>query len=452
MEGPVAEKTASHSHPHRHHPKNRSEKIKKEAIENHASCRISCPSGISPSSPPPSPSPPTNEVPPPDQKGHRKQKIFYWSAGIFFIVCGLAWFLYWLFWGQFHESTNDAYVNGNLIMVTPQEWGIVTTILVDNAQLVEAGQPIVEIDRHDYEIALEGAKADLGNAVRQVTQMFLKVEELEAKKESSKADLVRTTLDYEHRKALVSDMSVSREEFEHSETALASAWAVFIETDKMLAGAIAQVENTTIATHPLVEQAKSALRKAFLSLHRCTVLAPARGIISQRRAQVGQWVNANDPLMALVPLDQIWIDANFREVSLKNLRIGQPVELYADMYGRGMKFHGKVVGLNAGTGSVFSILPPQNATGNWIKIIQRVPVKLSLDPKEIEEHPLVLGLSTTVTVNTHDRSGHRLPCASPTDPIYSTDVYQNELNGVDEMIDVIVAENSTYPSDTGLER
>ncbi len=408
-------------------------------MENHESCRLSCPTGNPPSL---QPQPPASS-PPPD-KSHSRQKLFYWSAGIFFLLCGVIWFAYWLIWGQFSESTDDAYVNGNLIQVTPQEWGIITTILVDNAQLVEAGQPIVEIDRHDYEIALEGARADLGNAVRQVTQFFLKVEELQAKKESSKADLVRATLDYEHRKALVSDASVSLEDFEHSETTLASAWAVYIETDKALAGAIAQVENTTVPTHPLVEQAKSSLRKAFLSLHRCTVLAPARGIISQRRAQVGQWVNANDPLMALVPLDQIWVDANFREVSLKNLRIGQPMELYADMYGRSVKFHGKVVGLNAGTGSVFSILPPQNATGNWIKIIQRVPVKIGLELKEIEKHPLVLGLSTTVSVDTHDRSGLRLPQAAPTEPIYCTDVYQDELKGADEMIDQIIADNSTY--------
>jgi len=148
--------------------------------------------------------------------------------------------------------------------------------------------------------------------------------------------------------------------------------------------------------------------------------------------------------MALVPLDQIWVDANFREVSLKNLRIGQPMELHADIYGRSIKFHGYVVGLNPGTGSVFSILPPQNATGNWIKIIQRVPVKLCLNPKEIEQYPLVLGLSTTVTVDTHDRSGLRLPQASQSKPIYCTDVYRDELNGADEMIDEIIADNSTY--------
>lgn len=409
-------------------------KRENEAMKHHASCRLSCPVDPAPISSPP----PEKEKPP----TNRKQRWFFWGALIFFCLCGLIWFIYWLVWGQFYESTEDAYVNGNLILVTPQEMGIITTIWVDNAQLVEAGQPILELDRHDYEIALEGAKADLGNAVRQVTQMFLKVEQTQARKESVKGDLIRATLDYEHRKALVSDASVSREEFEHSETTLASAWANFIEADKMLAAAIAQVENTTIATHPAVEQMKASLRKAFLALHRCTVLAPARGIISQRRAQVGQWVNASDPLLALVPLDQIWVDANFREISLKNLRIGQPMELHADMYGRGVKFHGKVVGLNAGTGSVFSILPPQNATGNWIKIIQRVPVKISLDPKEIEEYPLVLGLSTTVTVDTHDRCGLRLPHCRPSEPIYYTDVYQDELAGVEEMIEQIIADNT----------
>jgi membrane fusion protein (multidrug efflux system) len=409
----------------------------KRAMESHASCRLSCPTDVADPAPP---------LPAPD-RSQRKHKFFFWGALFFFVLCGLIWFMYWLIWGQFYESTEDAYVTGNMIMVTPQEWGIITSILVDNAQLVDAGQPILEIDRHDYEIALEGAKADLGDAVRKSTQMFIQVEQLKAKKEASKADLVRAVLDYEHRKALVSDASVSVEDFEHSETTLAAAWATYRETDKMLAGAAALVENTTVATHPIVEQAKASLKKAFLSLHRCTVLAPARGIITQRRAQVGQWVNASDPLMALVPLDQIWVDANFREVSLKNLRIGQPIEMHADMYGRGVHFHGKVVGLNPGTGAVFSILPPQNATGNWIKIIQRVPVKIGLELKEIEQYPLMLGLSTTVTVDTHDRSGDRLPGAAPVEAVYSTDVYEDELSGVDEMIDQIIADNSQYPAE-----
>lgn len=223
-----------------------------------------------------------------------------------------------------------------------------------------------------------------------------------------------------------------------------SAIALLMQTEKELESAVAQIENTTIATHPLVEQAKASLRSSFLSLHRCTVLAPVRGIVTQRKAQVGQWVVSNDPLLALVPLDQIWVDANFREVDLKNFRIGQPVSLFADMYGRRKKFHGKLVGLNPGTGSVFSILPPQNATGNWIKIVQRIPVKISLDPNEINKRPLVLGLSMTATVDIHDKSGLRLPHVTASKPLYKTGIYADELAGADEMIEQIISDNTSY--------
>lgn len=378
----------------------------------------------------------TNEA-----KKHRQKWILI-NVISFFVLCIVVYLIYWLVWGQFKESTDDAYVNGNMIVLTPQIDGIVTTILTDNTQLVEAGQVLAELDPHDYEIAFEKSKADLAETVRQVVQLFLKVDELDAKREVSQANLLRASLDYKHRQPLVADGSVSREEFEHSETTFYAAYFSLAEVAKELQAARAEVENTTIATHPKVEQSKTALQKAFLALHRCKVLAPARGIITQRKAQVGQWVKAADPLMALVPIEQMWVDANFREVSLKYLRIGQPVKLVSDMYGGDMPYQGHVVGLNPGTGSVFSILPPQNATGNWIKIIQRVPVKISLDPTELKEHPLVLGLSMTVTVDTHDRSGLQLPHASAAKPIYASDVYTNELDGVDEIINQIISDNS----------
>jgi membrane fusion protein (multidrug efflux system) len=352
--------------------------------------------------------------------------------------------MYWLGIGQFHEATDDSYVNGNMIMLTPQINGIITTILADNTQLVEPGQPLIELDKHDSEIAFERARADLGAAVRTVCQMFIRVEQLQAKKKVAEAALLRSKLDYQHRKALVSDASVSREDFEHSETTLSAAFASLAEVDKELLGAIAEVENTSVSAHPKVDQAKASFRKAFLTLYRCTVRAPTYGIVTLRRAQLGQWVKASDPLLSLVPLDQIWVDANFREVNLKNLRIGQPVELFSDMYGRWKKFHGRVVGLNPGTGSVFSILPPQNATGNWIKIVQRVPVKISLSPEELKTHPLVLGLSMTAKIDTHVRSGQRLPQAAEIKPIYASDVYAKELAGVDAMIEEVIAENTFF--------
>lgn len=362
-------------------------------------------------------------------------------AVVIFLLCGLTYGIYWFGWGQYSESTEDSYVNGNMIILMAQEEGIITKILADNTQLVEEGQPLVELDRHDFEIALDGAKADLANAVREVAQLFIKVDELDAKREISRAELTRATLDYEHRQVLVEDGSISREDFEHSETTLSRAFAAVIEVEKQIAGAVAEVQNTTIETHPKVEMTKSQLRRAYLALHRCTVLAPARGIVTQRSAQVGQRVASTAPLLALVPIDQMWVDANLREVNLKNIRIGQPVELTADMYGHSVKYHGKVVGLNPGTGSVFSILPPQNATGNWIKIIQRIPVKISLDPKEVADYPLVLGLTMATKIDTHNRNGLRLPAASAPQPIYKTDVYADELAGADEMIREIIQEN-----------
>ncbi len=353
----------------------------------------------------------------------------------------LIWFLYWVIHGRFHESTDDAYVNGNMILITPQQPGIVTMLLADNTQIVEPGQPLALLDRHDYALGLEQAQANLASAVRDVVQLFLTVEELKAKQAVALAHYERAKLDCEHRSHLVGDGSVSLEEFQHSELTFAAAAASFEEVAREMEKAMAEVAHTTVSTHPRVEQKKAELKTAFLGLHRCTIRAPVRGIITQRSAQVGQWTRANDPLMALVPLDQIWVDANCREVSLKHVRMGQPVELFSDMYGRGETFHGVVVGLNPGTGSVFSILPPQNATGNWIKIVQRVPIKISLDLDEIKVRPLLLGLSMTAVIDTHERSRLRVPHSSLVQPIYSTEIYTDELQGVEEMIAQIIAQN-----------
>ncbi|HSX37393.1 MAG TPA: HlyD family efflux transporter periplasmic adaptor subunit [Chlamydiales bacterium] len=373
-------------------------------------------------------------------KSNHYTKIWIWAI-LFFLIVAIGWLFYWVVWGQFKEKTNDAYVNGNMIVIKPFEKGIVVSILADNAQMVAKGQPLVELNRHDFEIALGKAKADLAQAVRDVVQMFLKTEELSSKMKVFEAKVARARVDYEHRADLVEDGSVSREDFEHSELDFAAALAALAETEKEWAEAVAEIQNTTPFTHPRVEMAKAAVKKSYLALHRCTVLAPTSGIITQRNVQVGQWVEAAEPLMALVPLEEIWVDANFREVELKNIRIGQPVKLIADMYGQDTIFRGRIAGLNPGTGSVFSILPPQNATGNWIKIIQRVPVKINLNGEELKERPLVLGLSMTVTIDTHDRSGARLPATKMNRPIYQTDIYANELKGVDEMIQEILTQN-----------
>ncbi len=373
---------------------------------------------------------------------HRKRRLFTTIAVIIFVVCGLGYLIYWLGWARFEEETDDAYVNGNMIMLTPQINGIVKTIMTDNAQLVDEGQPIIELDQHDYQISLEKARADLAESVRTVIQLFIKVSQLESSVNARKADLLRASLDYGHRKVLIDDGGVSKEDFEHSETTLLAAYATLSETQEMLNGAYAEIEGTTIATHPRVQQAKAVFKNAYLQLHRCLILSPVRGIVTQRRAQVGQYVSAEDPLLSIVPLDQIWVDANFREVQLKNFRIGQHVTMFSDMYGRRVEYHGQLVGLNPGTGSVFSILPPQNATGNWIKIIQRIPVKIAFDDEELRRNPLVLGLSMTVTVDIHNIHGDQLPSQAPIQALYQTTIYDDELEGVDELIEEIIAENT----------
>lgn len=374
----------------------------------------------------------------------KKRHFLTYLAILVFVLCGFGYLIYWFGWARFEVETDDAYVNGNMIMLTPQVGGIVTSIWADNAQMVEQGQPIVELDRHDYQIAFEKSSADLAEAVREVVQLFTKVAELEASLEARKADLLRAKLDFDHRAALVDDGSVSREDFEHSETTLYAAYATLQETMEKLEAAYAEVEDTTISTHPLVMRARASLKQAFLQLHRCTILSPVRGIVTQRQVQVGERVMPTAALLSIVPLNEIWVDANFREVQLKDLRIGQPTELTADMYGHSVTYHGTLVGLNPGTGSVFSVLPPQNATGNWIKIIQRIPVKIALDAKEIEQHPLVLGLSMNVTVDIHNTTGDRLPTSTAEKPIYQTKIYDDELDGVDELIEKIIAENSSY--------
>ncbi len=372
----------------------------------------------------------------------KKKYLAAWvGASFFFLLIGAVWLAYWLFWGQFKEWTNDAYTNGNMILISPFHEGIVVAIHADNAQKVEKGQVLVELDRHAFEIALEKAKADLAEAVRDVVQMFFRVESLRARIQGCEARVVRARLDYEHRAELVSDGSVSREDYEHSETDLTAALAALTEAEKEWAEAVSQIQSTTPFNHPKVEMAKAAVKQAFLDLNRCSIRAPASGIIGKRIVQVGEWAGPRDSMMILVPLDELWVDANFREVEIEHIRIGQPVDLVSDMYGKGTVFRGRIAGLNPGTGQVFSILPPQNATGNWIKIIQRVPVKVNLNPADLQSHPLVLGLSMEVTVDTHDRSGKRLPEAGADLPLYRTDVYAGELDGADELIEEILSQN-----------
>jgi len=371
----------------------------------------------------------------------KKRTLILTIITLIFIVTGVVFFLYWFIWGRFEESTTDAYVDGNMIELTSQISGSVTTIYAENTDLVEQNQILVELDKTDREIALETSKALLAETLREVIKMFATVKELEASIESKEALLIRAIQDFEHRKNLVDSGGVSREDFEHAEAELKSSLASLISVQYSYLAALAQIQNTTILTHPLVEKAKEQLKASWVNLQRCKIASPVKGIIAKRNVQVGETITAQTPLMAVIPLDQIWAEANFKEVQLANMRIGQPVKVTADFYGHNVLFHGKVVGLEAGTGSVFSVLPPQNATGNWIKIVQRLSVKISLPIEEIEKHPLRLGLSLEVKVDTHNREGKVLPEIAPQKPVYQTDIFASQICGAEELIEQIIKEN-----------
>ncbi len=366
--------------------------------------------------------------------------LFYVTAGFLFI--GVAVFLYWLLVLRFEEYTDDAYVGGNMVEITPQVAGIVTAINVDNTDYVEEGQVLIRLDRTDQKLAFEASKNDLADTVRSVVQMFIRVEELEADLEQKDADLYKAQKDYENRVNLVDIGGVSREEFEHVEADFVAAQANRKEAYHALQSAYAEVQNTTVSTHPLVLGAADRVKEAYVNLRRCDILAPVTGYVAQRKVQLGEWVNLAEPLMAVIPLDELWVDANFKETKLSHMRIGQSVKLTADMYGGSVVFHGKVVGMNPGTGSVFSALPPQNATGNWIKIVQRVPVRVSLDAEQLKKFPLWLGLSMEVTVDIHDTSGERLAEVPRTSPLYKTPIYKRQEKGAKRIVERVIRENA----------
>lgn len=381
------------------------------------------------------------DTPAEQPKNNSKQKkILIWTA-IGFLVIGLAVFLYWLEVLRFEEYTDDAYVNGNMVEITPQVPGIVASINVDNTEYVEEGQVLIELDNTDSRLAFEKAKHSLAETVRSVVQMFIQVEQLKAELEQKQADLFRAEKDYQNRVNLVGIGGVSREEFEHVEAAFVAAQASQRETYHALQGAIAQVQGTTVGTHPNVKKAADLVRDAYVDLQRCSILAPMSGYVAQRTVQLGEYVNPSEPLLAVIPLTELWVDANYKEIQLSKMRVGQSVRMNADMYGRKVVFTGKVIGINPGTGSVFSALPPQNATGNWIKIVQRVPVRISLDPEQLKKNPLWLGLSMDVTVDIHDTSSEMLRQKSRLKPIYKTKIYHEQEEGANVIIQEIIQAN-----------
>src|SRR6267142_3558603 len=344
-----------------------------------------------------------------------------------FILAGATAAGWWWLGGRWHTSTDDAYVQGNLVQLTPQIAGIVIRINADDTALVREGDPVVVLDDADTRTALDEAKAGLAQAVRRVRQLYANTDALRASVELRRAEWRRAREDLQRRTGLPDARALAEEDLKHAQAQVETAVAALKVAEQQLAASRALVSRTTVATHPDVKQAAAKLGEAYLAAHRTTVIAPVTGYVAKRSVQLGQQVAPGAPLLAIVPLTQVWVDANFKETQLQHVRIGQPVTLSADLYGGAILYHGTVIGLGSGTGSAFALLPPQNATGNWIKIVQRLPVRIRLDPRELAAHPLRAGLSMNVSIDTHDRSGPVLANAPSLEAALETKAYEHAL-------------------------
>ena len=344
-----------------------------------------------------------------------------------FIAAAAAAAGWWWFDGRWTTSTDDAYVQGNLVQLTPQIPGIVIRINADDTALVREGDPVVELDDADTRTALDEAKAGLAQAVRRVRQLYANTDALRASVELRRAEWRRAREDLQRRTGLPDARALAEEDLKHAQAQLESAAAALRAAEHQLAASEAMVSRTTVATHPDVRQAAAKLRESYLAAQRSSVLAPVTGYVAKRSVQLGEQVAPGAPLLAIVPLADVWVDANFKETQLEYVRIGQPATLTSDLYGGAVTYHGTVIGLGPGTGSAFALLPPQNATGNWIKIVQRLPVRIRLDPQELAAHPLRVGLSMNASIDTHDRSGPVLASIPPTQPVAATQAYERAL-------------------------
>lgn len=374
-----------------------------------------------------------------NQSAKRKRLLTMLTA--VFLGAGLAYGAYWGLHGRFHETTDDASVAGNLLRISPRVAGTVVSIGADDTDFVKQGQVLVKLDDSDAKVALAKAESDLAETVRHVQALFDTAGQFRAELALKQENLRLAQADLARRDGAAADHSISREEMEHAQSAVRRAQAELALTAAQADGAAAQVARTTEADHPAVRQAAARVREAFLALQRCEIRAPQNGYIAKRAVQVGQPVAVGMPLMTLVPLHELWAEANFKEDQLERLRLGQPVTLSSDLYGSGVAFHGEVLGLAPGTGGVFSLLPPQNASGNWIKIVQRLPVRIGLDPKELAAHPLRVGVSLKADVDTHDTRGPALAGQTPSRPRYSTPIYDNEAVAAEQRIRAIIAAN-----------
>lgn len=358
------------------------------------------------------------------------------------VIVAIGAVLYWFLVARNYENTDDAYVNGRVVSITPQTSGTVVAIGADETDTVTPGQMLVRLDPADARIDLAGREAQLAQAVRETRTLYANNDVLQANVALREAELERANDDLQRRRGVRETGAVSEEEIRHAELTVATARAALASAREQLASNRSFTAGTRVQSHPNVLAAAARVREAYLAVTRGEIRAPVAGQIARRNVQVGQRVAPGNAIMALVPMENLWVDANFKEVQLENMRIGQPAKIVADVYGNQVEYHGHVIGLGAGTGAAFALLPAQNATGNWIKVVQRVPVRIGLDPRELREHPLRVGLSIRASVDVRNRGGAQVSTHNDASPDNRTDVFEGSEHEADILVERIIASNS----------
>jgi membrane fusion protein, multidrug efflux system len=370
----------------------------------------------------------------------RRRKILLLIAAVF-IVIGVLWALYWILVLSKRERTDDAYVNGNKVVISAQVSGTVIAVLTDDTQLVQAGQALARLEPVDAEISLARSASALAQTVRQVRQSRSTAVEYDSLIATRKIELARAEADLAKREPLLADNAIAPEEVRHARESVELAKSALAQAQSQSSAAHALVDGTKVQNNPAVLEAKAAFRDAWIAARRNTVVAPVTGYVAERSVQLGQHIQAGQALMTVIPLNALWVDANFKEVQLRHLRIDQPAEVRSDLYGGTFIYHGHVTGMSAGTGAAFALLPAQNASGNWIKVVQRVPVRIQIDDKDLTKAPLRVGLSATVTVDTTNRGGPVLAQKAADRPVGDTQVYTQDLAAANAEADAVVNRN-----------
>ena len=370
-----------------------------------------------------------------------KRRRILTIIAVVFLVIGLLWGLFWYFVLAERERTDDAYVNGNKVVISSQVSGTVVAVLTDDTQLVTAGEVLVRLDPIDAQTALARSGSALGQTVRQVRQEKLTADQYDSLIVTRRLELARAEADLAKREPLVAASAIAPEEVRHARENVALARAALTQAERQATASHALVDGASVEDNPAVLQAKAAYRDAWITAQRNAVVAPVTGYVAERSVQLGQHVQAGQALMTVIPLNALWVDANFKEVQLRHLRIGQAAEVRSDLYGGSYLYHGHVQGMSAGTGAAFALLPAQNASGNWIKVVQRVPVRIKIDDADLAKSPLRVGLSATVTVDTTDRSGPVLAGKSAGQPVGDTQVYAQDLEKANADADAVIRHN-----------